>query len=166
MKTYDIYAKQNGKWQRKGIQGEPTLPEYDGTVIIEKLNALGWRRFNDTLTPIETDYDLFGGISDTETLFNNLYNEFGFSVKFEEEFEGEVYTLEFKMTCLLKVSQADYNVIWIETDTGERAAVYEGIGNPSVESLLNEFNRQLPISSTSSATVDEWLLANTEGVSV
>ena len=43
MKTYDIYAKQNGKWQRKGIQGEPTLPEYDGTVIIEKANTEGVR---------------------------------------------------------------------------------------------------------------------------
>lgn len=39
MKTYDIYAKQEGKWQRKGIQGEPTLPEYDGTVIIEKAES-------------------------------------------------------------------------------------------------------------------------------
>jgi hypothetical protein len=40
MKTYDIYAKQNGKWQRKGIQGDPTLPEYDGTVVIEKAERL------------------------------------------------------------------------------------------------------------------------------
>ena len=57
MKTYDIYAKQNGKWQRKGIQGEPTLPEYDGTVIIEKAIPTikaGTYKFKDIVEPIST----------------------------------------------------------------------------------------------------------------
>lgn len=39
-KFYDVYAKEKGSWVRKGkLEGGSTLPEYDGTVIIEKAES-------------------------------------------------------------------------------------------------------------------------------
>lgn len=36
------------------VGGGSALPYYDGTVIIEKVSALGWRRFNNILIPFDT----------------------------------------------------------------------------------------------------------------
>lgn len=155
MKTYDIYAKQNGKWQRKGIQGEPTLPEYDGTVIIEKAESvLGLRRFKETVTPIS---EYIGTGIDIEEL-NAFCEPLSFDIEPIEGvyLEDATYT---KMTCVYTAT--------IEGETFLAYGLYAGdlwigddLSNP-VEPIT-QFN----ILSTANSTVDEWLLANTEGVSV
>lgn len=108
MKTYDIYAKQNGKWQRKGIQGEPTLPEYDGTVIIEKAESgvvIEWDGDTTNLPSIEDAYykvtdrvftteELEGGLISTkggtiDSPISITMNEMGLII-FEGEYGGGI----------------------------------------------------------------------------
>ena len=154
MKTYDIYAKQNGKWQRKGIQGGGELPEYDGTVIIEKAGVRGWRRFKPSMAVASSEV-----FTDNT---NTAFEQYGFSISpitFEEA--GVTIT---GLSCLLNFNNQDVIgegvLTYIEGDIGI-GAIAQTLTYLSTLGI-DTFN----VTATNNSTVDEWLLANTEGVSV
>lgn len=152
------------------VLNAPNIYNYDGTVIIEKANSvLGLRRFKDTMTPIETDYDLYGGASSNE-LSDNLFNAFGFSTEQSIETPNEIIVVTVQFTCLLKVPQAPNNCMWVRASANgdvTEGVYYEGLGNPTLDDFLNTLdNRTIDINYTANSTVDKWLLANTEEVSV
>jgi hypothetical protein len=133
MKTYDIYAKQNGKWQRKGIQGEPTLPEYDGTVIIEKAESvLGLRRFKDTIDIVS--------LADENT------------------------DHQFRFSC----QGTEYEQFYLDEDDNGLFLSY-GYENPvyyNSSGWVNDDDKTINVLEPVYDFLEEWLLANTEGVSV
>lgn len=161
MKTYDIYAKQNGKWQRKGIQGEPTLPEYDGTVIIEKAESvLGLRRFKETITPIllseepssaEEYYNanfievepVYNPVTDTNSVASYIY---GYT---------PIYSVDGGVTLRLVAKMS------LGEDMNIDNAMYMAV---NVRVIPEGF--EATVISTANTAVNEWVLANTEGVSV
>ena len=139
MKTYDIYAKQNGKWQRKGIQGEPTLPEYDGTVIIEKAESvLGLRRFKETID-LDTLPDL-GGASGIIADFT--CQDIAYATMVEVGMDGDTYLCYY-------------------TSDSTRVDAYS-----ITTGWQDEAYRLINVISCEDETAKAWLLANTEGVSV
>lgn len=163
MKTYDIYAKQNGKWQRKGIQGEPTLPEYDGTVIIEKAGVLGLRRLkpSDELQIFITETIPSAGSLYMEEVFNRGY----FTVETVQN--GETQTL--KISPLNSVTFEDtgetIQCVILESQYNETTTIHTPM---TLDNLIEYgwFELDLNIVAFSNADVEQWLLANTEGVSV
>ena len=137
MKTYDIYAKQNGNWQRKGIQGEPTLPEYDGTVIIEKAESvLGLRRFKNI---IEKPSFTEANVEYTMTFDGDTANCTQIKVGLFNENEVLIYVNDITPIYVYSFTQA----LW-----------------------GNEQYKTINIISCEDETAKAWLLANTEGVSV
>ena len=125
-------------------------PLYDGTVVIEKAESvLGLRRFKENLS-------VYGTYSVNET-FEETYNK-GF-VTIEAIILGTDTLYGF--TPLYTGSDGAQNfVIDYKSSMGERVFV-----NMPAEFFLQVFN-EFNVLSTSNSTVDEWLLANTEGVSV
>lgn len=132
-------------------------PYFDGTVIIEKAESvLGLRRFKDIMTTINNEpfpYD---------TTDEEVINPYSFDVEGVIEIFDEIIQVT-KMTCLLNVTNALgtgtlYALYFYYND--EWGMVYfEGQGWTFPE--LN-----IPFTITSTNGYDEWLLANTEGVSV
>ena len=125
-----------------------TLPVYDGTVVIEKAESvLGLRRFKESMSNVD--------ISNMTSL-ENLFEAYGFVIEDVEVEEGYFVNA---LTCTF-VEQG-------ETRVGARGN-YDGgselvvIPLTDLVSLISTFN----VLSTANSTVDEWLLANTEGVSV
>jgi hypothetical protein len=154
MKTYDIYAKQEGKWQRKGIQGEPTLPYYDGTVIIEKAESvLGLRKLS-----FPVDVSTVGSMTD-ENDIADIYNQ---------------YYCEFEPITLMGFVCVGVSAMWsytdimgdtepafiIRTDSGYMRCDLSFALENGIEGLV------VNITYCNNKTMEKWLLANTEGVSV
>ena len=136
-------------------KGGGETPYYDGTVIIEKAESvLGLRRFKESVTPITRA---------SSTTNEEFFNTYGF----------EIEPIVIEGTTL-----SGFSVIWgiISAETGElllrttckvemnNATSYENLEYPAglTEIGISEFT----VTATANATVDEWLLANTEGVSV
>lgn len=133
------------------VLNAPNIYNYDGTVIIEKANSvLGLRRFKDSVTEIDT-------IDTSGDEFETLIEPYSFSI---EPFVSDDLTVS-KMTCAFNIY-----------DGTETAGPYVGLyfDNAGWEAVpfttANEFIGTFNITSTANSTVDEWLLANTEGVSV
>lgn len=172
-KFYDIYARENGRWKRKGVnQGGIDTPEYDGTVVIEKDSVLRLRKFK-PYANLTSDYtfkssDLIQDIVDWS--INNSFEITpleisidggemtisGFSIPFNfvDNTKGETY-----ISCCAYVGT--------ETDGIVMAPIFASLGDTNlfkelVENYINEFN----VISTTNTDVDNWLLTNTEGVSV
>jgi hypothetical protein len=153
MKTYDIYAKQNGKWQRKGIQGDPTLPEYDGTVIIEKANTIkaGTYRFKNVLSVIP-------------------YSEID-----EESYVIGIYPLAFSSNgynwekIIFYMSLTEYYMEYSNEDESDTWLAYSSDRDNLNEGQWDEEGMQtitIPKDIIANATFYEWFNSNTEGVSV
>lgn len=133
-----------------------TLPEYDGTVIIEKAESvLGLRRFKETVTPIS---EYIGTGTDIEGLAS-FCEQLSFDIEPIEGVYIEDATFT-KMTCVFTAIVDGETLLVYGLYMGDDFWVADDLSNP-VEPIT-QFN----ILSTSNATVDEWLLANTEGVSV
>ncbi len=138
-------------------EGGGETPYYDGTVIIEKAESVfGLRRFKETV-------DTVGSFEFTEVTDYSAYlNEYDFDIEpiVDETADGTEYIT--KLSCAYTVLLGDG-----ETYACTLAKVEENgntvIAPIPISRLLEEtFN----ILSTANSTVDEWLLANTEGVSV
>ena len=158
MKTYDIYAKQNGNWQRKGIQGEPTLPEYDGTVIIEKANSvLGLRRFKDTWQLPESGEVVFD--------FSTTFTENGTTItlmcdKIVGHLGNDRWGADINVIATSPIiPDATFPIQAPLATVGVNSA-----GEYTIEYTYESFRTINVINCDDVA--EKWLLANTEGVSV
>ena len=138
--------------------GEET-PYYDGTVIIEKAESvLGLRRFKslDTINAVD--------ISD-KSYDETIIDDYAFNIT-EISFTVEDVTLTIsKISCMLHWvlgygEVGDYIFGYDNGDIGHWILI--GIRGLEMNEAFNQFN----VLSTANTTVDEWLLANTEGVSV
>ena len=89
-------------------------------------------------------------------------NEFGFMATLNVG--GE--TADIQVSCLLHEQGATTVNFMLLLDGATYHTVMEEIGSPELNAFLSMINRQVDILSTANSTVDEWLLANTEGVSV
>ena len=136
---------ENGVLVFKTIEASASYPTYDGTVVIEKANSvLGLRRFN-TNTP-----SVFTSITEGE-LFEFYSNNI---IKMNDFTDGGVTINEF--TPLFDLEGEEIIAF------GYDGEIVDGLPFSDFAALIGTFN----VLSTSNSTVDEWLLANTEGVSV
>ena len=162
----------NGGFVKYSLGGTP-LPEYDGTVIIEKAESvLGLRRFKESVVPDGNDYDvgkLVGNESYIQNVWDTSFIEINPITKTIEDITVTVlgFTTFFVSTnsaypdsplTLVKthVSEGD-KILFFTTSFAEIIS-----GTEILPSLANGFD----VLSTANSTVDEWLLDNTEGVSV
>ena len=145
------------------ITGGDTTPYYDGTVIIEKAESvLGLRRFKENLTPIEHN----SAVTDQWGYFA-VYADLHFDI--EPVTIDELGITVYGMTPLVNFtdnnSSTDYPKMVISATASDGStertvmSVDFSNGNGVAGLVVN-------VLSTANATVDEWLLANTEGVSV
>lgn len=143
--------------------GGTHLPEYDGTVIIEKgESVLGLRRYIDLATaePINDTPLEYASEATEDILAPYIYDIESIILT-----DGEVVPAT-QMTTLLSMNNA--------TNTGTINIVMfkvEGNWMGILQSVLDTdyavfIGMKYNVLSTANATVDEWLLANTEGVSV
>ena len=131
----------NGGFVKYSLGGTH-LPEYDGTVIIEKAESvLGLRRFKESVTPYLT-------------------------ITSEDELPSFYTEHYFDIPTLGDINRMTPCVV----GDGEICVVVGNETEPLNVMTLFDVNLYFPdgfeILSTSNSTVDEWLLANTEGVSV
>ncbi len=141
----------NGGFVKYSLGGTH-LPEYDGTVIIEKAESvLGFRRFKEGLvTPTVFDTISADNVSDFYT--NNL-------IKISEISVNDITFNEF--TPLVNFDGTELIIV------GYNGEVVEGTPFSNFNAILILNNEGVfNVISTTNSTVDEWLLANTEGVSV
>jgi hypothetical protein len=131
------------------VAGDAT-PYFDGEIIIEKAQegVLGLRKLNDVLSIITVEES--SNVVTNEELFNN----YGFSIE-PITIEG---TQVIGLSCYFYYAPTEAKFFLVKTDTDYFEFPIENIYGAG----LNQFT----VTSTNSTTVDEWLLANTEGVSV
>ena len=142
----------NGGFVKYSLGGTH-LPEYDGTVIIEKAESgvLGLRRFKESVENITTVNAMDGDI-------NTLMSEYGFTIEAQNTID--------MISCVFYYAGASVGGASVQ------AVAYRYIEDGAYSYFfvsLEEFLEALPtfnVTSIPNATVDEWLLANTEGVSV
>jgi hypothetical protein len=125
------------------ITGGGGAPYFDGTVIIEKAESvLGLRRFKESVTPYTT-------LSTQEEILS-FYATNYFTIS--PDYDG--YNR-------LSIAFLGDGQVWICVGVGDEMSTLNTL------STYLEFNPNgINILSTANSTVDEWLLANTEGVSV
>lgn len=138
------------------IKAGEELPEYDGTVIIEKAESvLGLRRFKETMSNIEPPTDF------TEEGFTNFYNNNSISIETLVLSEKEEL---YGFTPPFEAEGAIYSIIYYNNDT-----TIEGgdiLILPYDFETLKSWFTEFTVTATNNSTVEQWLLANTEGVSV
>ena len=164
--TTDPILRDDFASEISSITGGEETPEYDGTVIIEKAGVRGLRRFKDRVESITTIQVTKN--TDVEQLGRSIFNQYGFDIELISVPTIEGFNLV-GMSCLVNVDRSQMGI--------------EGITQGIAYALLNddnsvsytfnidyeiflELHEQFTVTKTANATVAEWLLANTEGVSV
>lgn len=132
---------------------------YDGTVIIEKAGVRGLRRFKDILTPDENaSYD---GENSEELLAN-----YGINITpiIKDGVAVSKISAFIKYTPEYSSGGENDGVIVARMVADDGTTIVRGVSYPGVLEMLG--TNTIDVLSTANNTVDEWLLANTEGVSV
>ena len=152
------------------VLNAPNIYNYDGTVIIEKAESVrGLRRFKETVEPIvKLTYDEFVSLQTNGGA--DFYSNYGFEIEVVQDTSEPQYSYD-GLSCIGMVEVGEEDEIFqmyflvikngITNDT-EKTFAYpvvdlDGFGNFE---QLQQFNI------TNTNGLDEWLLANTEGVSV
>jgi hypothetical protein len=131
------------------------LEEYDGTVIIEKAESvLGLRRFKESIIPFG---DLAGDDVFDEEFSTIKYNENYFTIAPVSDDKSIIHGL----TPIYNINGSDFFYVDYEETVLDYRIITPAPALNIVENL-GTFN----VLSTANSRVDEWLLANTEGVSV
>lgn len=145
--------------------GGESLLTYDGTVIIEKANSvLGLRRLKDSwFTNYIANVGEFDKSSQTE--MQNVYNQYGIEIEPTELTLNGITATLLGLTATFAYVESDVlpnTITWVGKINLNGAEMYTTTDNSTFTDILTQFT----VTSTSNSTVDEWLLANTEGVSV
>lgn len=151
----------NGGFVKYSLGGTH-LPEYDGTVIIEKADSvLGLRKWKSEVNSITSFHGSTSSDEIEEWSENNHYSITPTTI----DMEGTSFTVS-AFTPLFDYVNNGGEVIgngfncYIGNDTN--GYMWIGLGTiEQVAEIIPSFN----VISTTNTTVDEWLLANTEGVS-
>lgn len=137
-----------------------TLPYYDGTVVIERAESvIGLRKLNEIVEVVGSLACVLG-----ESLSEDLLNEYGFDIEpiVEETADGteSITKLSCAYNVTFTVGEVETTMICVlaKVEENEQSNIFP---IPVEELSGTNFN----VLSTANSTVDEWLLANTEGVS-
>lgn len=123
---------------------------YDGTVIIEKAESvLGLRKLKADFTPIE--------ITDDTLTAEQLFTMYGMTIDTGDTGNG--------VTCIF--NNAIVGLMCVARHSVDGETKYMELLDEGVDELVDAWvNDGIEIITTNNTTVNEWLLANTEGVSV
>ena len=142
------------------------IPAYDGAVVIgNDGSVLGLRRIRDSwFTNYITNVGELDRITNGEQLIS-IYSLYGFEIEpFEATFKGVTGTLLGLTTTFAyyESENTPNSIEWIVRVVINGQEMIATTDASTFTDIVSQFN----ITSTSNSTVDEWLLANTEGVSV